>query len=83
MFRDSIDPEKLKRISAYTVDSENFGMVATLANQDCSWLFCSPDFTLARQDHQPVAIRTDCGWSDFLCCTLGIRQSASHPFQPL
>ena len=33
MFRDSIDPEKLKRISAYTVDSENFGMVATLANQ--------------------------------------------------
>ena len=33
MFRDSIDPEKLKRISAYTVDSENIGMIATLANQ--------------------------------------------------
>ena len=33
IFRDMIDPEKLKRISAYTVESENFGMVATLANQ--------------------------------------------------
>jgi STE24 endopeptidase len=33
IFRDMIDPEKLKRISAYTIASENFGMVATLANQ--------------------------------------------------
>ena len=33
IFRDTIDPEKLKKISAYTVESENFGMVATLANQ--------------------------------------------------
>jgi len=32
-FQDIIDPEKLKRISAYTVDSEHFQMVATLANQ--------------------------------------------------
>ena len=32
-FQDIIDPEKLKKISAYTVDSENFQMVATLANQ--------------------------------------------------
>jgi STE24 endopeptidase len=33
IFQDTIDPEKLKKISAYTVDSENFSMVATLANQ--------------------------------------------------
>jgi STE24 endopeptidase len=33
IFQDVIDPEKLKKISAYTVDSENFTMVATLANQ--------------------------------------------------
>ena len=33
IFRDAIDPEKLKKISAYTVDSENFHMIATLANQ--------------------------------------------------
>jgi STE24 endopeptidase len=33
IFQDIIDPEKLKKISAYTVDSENFSMVATLANQ--------------------------------------------------
>jgi STE24 endopeptidase len=33
MFRDTIDPEKLKKISAYTVESENFHMIATLANQ--------------------------------------------------
>ena len=33
IFQDTIDPEKLKRISAYTVDSDNFNMVATLANQ--------------------------------------------------
>ena len=32
IFQDIIDPEKLKRISAYTVESENFSMVATLAN---------------------------------------------------
>ena len=33
IFRDSINPEKLKNISAYTVDSESFNMVSTLANQ--------------------------------------------------
>ena len=33
IFQDVIDPEKLKKISAYTVDSENFSMVATVANQ--------------------------------------------------
>jgi STE24 endopeptidase len=33
IFQDTIDPEKLKRISAYTVDSGHFNMVATLANQ--------------------------------------------------
>jgi len=33
IFEDAIDAEKLKRISAYTVDSENFNMVATVANQ--------------------------------------------------
>ena len=33
IFQGIIDPERLKRISAYTVDSENFTMVATLANQ--------------------------------------------------
>jgi STE24 endopeptidase len=33
IFRDIIDPEILKRISAYTVDSENFQMIATVANQ--------------------------------------------------
>ena len=33
IFQDTIDPEKLGKISAYTVDSENFSMVATLANQ--------------------------------------------------
>jgi STE24 endopeptidase len=33
IFQDIIEPERLKRISAYTVDSENFDRVATLANQ--------------------------------------------------
>ncbi len=33
IFQDIVDPAKLKTISAYTVDSENFTMVATLANQ--------------------------------------------------
>jgi len=33
IFQDSIDPEKLKKISAYTVDSEHFHMVSTLASQ--------------------------------------------------
>jgi STE24 endopeptidase len=33
MFRDMIDPEKLKKISAYTAESENFHMIATLVNQ--------------------------------------------------
>jgi len=33
VFHDIINPEKLKKISAYTLDSDNFAMVATLANQ--------------------------------------------------
>jgi len=33
IFQDIIDPEKLKRISAYTVDSDHFNMAAALANQ--------------------------------------------------
>jgi STE24 endopeptidase len=33
IFQDTIDPERLKKISAYTVDSEKFSMAATLANQ--------------------------------------------------
>ena len=33
IFQDSIDPEKLKKIFAYTVDSEHFHMVTTLASQ--------------------------------------------------
>jgi len=33
MFRDVIDPEKLKQISAYTADSENFHLIGTLVNQ--------------------------------------------------
>ena len=33
IFRDTIDPEKLTRISAYTAESENFDMITTLTNQ--------------------------------------------------
>ena len=33
IFQDTIDPEKLKRISAYTVDSDHFNMFVTLVNQ--------------------------------------------------
>jgi len=33
VFRHSIDQEKLKKISAYTVDSANFGILSTLASQ--------------------------------------------------
>lgn len=33
VFRDTIDQEKLKRISAYTVDSARFGIISTLASQ--------------------------------------------------
>ena len=33
IFQDTIDPERLKKISAYTVDSENFEAMATLINQ--------------------------------------------------
>ncbi|MGZ3605475.1 MAG: hypothetical protein ACXU9P_11055, partial [Thermodesulfobacteriota bacterium] len=33
IFQDVIDPEKLKKIIAYTLDSENFQMMAALANQ--------------------------------------------------
>jgi len=33
IFQDTINPEKLKRISAYTIDSENFGIVTALVNQ--------------------------------------------------
>ena len=33
LFRDTVDAEKLQRISAYTVDSARFGIVSTLASQ--------------------------------------------------
>jgi STE24 endopeptidase len=33
VFQDAIDPEKLKKISAYTVDSSRFGILSTLASQ--------------------------------------------------
>jgi STE24 endopeptidase len=33
VFQNSVDPEKLKKISAYTVDSANFNIVYTLASQ--------------------------------------------------
>jgi STE24 endopeptidase len=33
VFRDAIDREKLKKISAYTIDSANFGILSTLASQ--------------------------------------------------
>jgi len=33
IFRETIDEDKLKKISAYTVDSSRFGMIATLADQ--------------------------------------------------
>ena len=33
VFQDTIDPEKLKKISAYTVDSAHFGILAALASQ--------------------------------------------------
>jgi len=33
VFQDTVDPEKLRKISAYTADSDHFQMIATLANQ--------------------------------------------------
>ncbi|MCX5915584.1 MAG: M48 family metallopeptidase [Deltaproteobacteria bacterium] len=33
VFQDAIDPEKLKKISAYTADSSRFGILSTLASQ--------------------------------------------------
>jgi STE24 endopeptidase len=33
VFQETVDPEKLRKISAYTADSDHFQMVATLANQ--------------------------------------------------
>ncbi len=33
VFQDAIDREKLKKISAYTIDSANFGILSTLASQ--------------------------------------------------
>lgn len=33
VFQDTVDPEKLKKIFAYTVDSANFGIVSALAGQ--------------------------------------------------
>jgi len=33
IFQDTIDQEKLKKISSYTVDADHFHMIATLANQ--------------------------------------------------
>jgi len=36
VFRDFVDQEKFRKISAYTADSDHFGIIATTANQ---WLF--------------------------------------------
>ena len=36
LFRDFVDQEKFRKISAYTADSDHFGIIATTANQ---WLF--------------------------------------------
>jgi STE24 endopeptidase len=33
VFQDAVDPEKLKKISAYTVDSADFGIISNLASQ--------------------------------------------------
>ncbi len=33
IFRETIDPEKFRKISAYTVDSANLGLISTLINQ--------------------------------------------------
>ena len=33
VFRDTIDPEKLKKIRTYTIDSASFGILSTLASQ--------------------------------------------------
>jgi STE24 endopeptidase len=33
VFRESVDQEKLRKISAYTADSDHFGIIATMANQ--------------------------------------------------
>jgi hypothetical protein len=41
IFLDKIDPEKLKRISAYTADSENFHMVTTRQARSFSGHFTS------------------------------------------
>jgi len=59
---DKIDPEKLKRISAYTADSENFYMVTTLAGQGLFLAILLSGFlpwlvrTIDRYAHEPIVI---------------------------
>jgi STE24 endopeptidase len=57
IFHDIINPEKLKKISAYTVDSENFNMVATLANQGLLLAILLSGFL-------PWLVRTISRWED-------------------
>ncbi len=60
-FQDIIDPEKLKRISAYTVDSERFQMIATLANQGLFLIILLSGFlpwwvrTISLWEYGPIA----------------------------
>ena len=62
IFLDKIDPEKLKRISAYTADSENFHMVTTLAGQGLFLAILLSGFlpwlvrTIDRYAHEPIVI---------------------------
>jgi STE24 endopeptidase len=62
IFLDKIDPEKLKRISAYTADSENFDMVTTLAGQGLFLAILLSGFlpwlvrTIDRYAYEPIVI---------------------------
>jgi len=70
IFQDIIDPEKLKKISAYTVDSENFSMVATLAQpRTFPVIFALRILNPGGETISLWKIRTDCEWFDFLCCS--------------
>ncbi len=57
IFQDIIDPEKLKRISAYTVNSDHFNMVATLANQGLFLIILLSGFL-------PWLVKTISLWND-------------------
>jgi len=80
IFQDIIDPEKLKqfllirwilRISLWLPLSQP----RTVPGYFALWILA-----LAGKDHQPVALRTDREWFDFLCRSLDGRQLASHSF---